>query len=241
MAFVDVHSHVVPSGDDGVHSVEEGLDLCRGAVARGTTLLVATPHAGPMYPMTREREERVREAYAVMRPRAAELGLDLRLGFELTPEPGFLEEDLARYEIEGLGAVLMELPFRGGLELSLRLAEAIEDAGLTPIIGHPERSHAVQDAPERVRAFLDRGWLIQVNATSLTGDHGPGAEAVGWSLVEEGFASLVGSDGHRASRPPYLDDAYAEAVERIGEEAALRLFEGAALGVGRGADLAERR
>jgi protein-tyrosine phosphatase len=241
MGFVDVHTHVVPSGDDGVESIEEGLDLCRGAVARGTTLLVATPHAGPMYPMTREREERVREAHAVMQPRAAGFGLDLRLGFELTPEPGFLSEDISRYEIEGLGAVLMELPFRGALDLSLRLAEAIEDAGLTPIVGHPERSHAVQDRPERLRAFAERGWLIQVNATSLTGDHGPGAEAVGWSLVKGGFASLMGSDGHRASRPPFLDDAYAETAARIGEESALRLFEGAALVMGRGADLAERR
>ena len=241
MGFVDVHSHVVPSGDDGVHSIEEGLDLCAGAVARGTTLLVATPHAGPMYPMTREREERVRAAHAVMQPRAAAFGLNLRLGFELTPERGFLEEDLSRYEIEGLGAVLMELPFRGGLELAERVAEAIEDAGLTPVIGHPERAHAVQDRPERLQAFTERGWLLQVNATSLTGDHGPGAEAVAWSLVDEGFASLVGSDGHRASRPPFLDDAYAETRTRIGEEAALRLFEGAALGVGRGADLAERR
>src|SRR4051794_25905272 len=177
MGFVDVHSHVVPSGDDGVGSTEEGLDLCRGAVERGTTLLAATPHAGPVYPMTREREERVREAYAVMRPRAAGFGLDLRLGFELTPEPGFLSEDLTRYAIEGLGAVLMELPFRGGLDLALRLAEAIEDAGLQPIIGHPERSDSVKDAPERVRPFCEPGWLLQVNATSLMGDHGPGAEA----------------------------------------------------------------
>src|ERR1044072_479266 len=107
MGFVDVHSHVVPAVEDGVGSIEEGLDLCRGAVARGTTLLVATPHAGPMYPMTREREERGREAHAVMRPRAAELGLDLRLGFELTPEPEFLTEDLSHYAIDGFGAVLM--------------------------------------------------------------------------------------------------------------------------------------
>src|SRR4029079_11574100 len=194
MAFVDVHSHVVPSGDDGVRSIEEGLELCRQAVERGTELLAATPHAGPMYPMTPEREERVRAAYAVMRPRAAAFGLDLRLGFELTPQQTFLEEDLTRYAIDGMDAVLMELPFRGGLELAMRVAEAIEDAGLVPIIGHPERAHAVQDRPERLLALAERDSLPQVHAPRLTGDHGPGAEAVGWSMVEEGFASLMGSD-----------------------------------------------
>lgn len=232
---------MVPSGDDGVASIEEGLELCRQAADRGTGLLVATPHAGPVYPMTREREERVREAYAVMRPRAAAFGLDLRLGFELTPEPGFLTEDLSRYAIEGLDAVLMELPFRGGLDLAERLAGAIEGAGLRPIVGHPERAHGAREQPERVRSYAERGWLVQVNATSLTGEHGPGAEEVGWFLVEEGIASLVGSDGHRATRPPFLDEAYEQARARIGEEAAARLFEGAALGVRGGADLAERR
>ena len=133
----------------------------------------------------------------------------------------------------------MELPFRGGLELAERVAEAIEDSGLTPVIGHPERAHAVQDRPERLQAFTERGWLIQVNATSLTGDHGPGAEALAWSLVEEGFASLVGSDGHRASRPPFWTP-HTRTRTRMGEERA-RLFDGSGPGVGRGADLAERR
>ena len=45
--FVDVHSHVVPSGDDGVQSVEEGLALCRAAAERGTAVLFATPHVWP--------------------------------------------------------------------------------------------------------------------------------------------------------------------------------------------------
>ena len=53
--FVDVHSHVVPSGDDGARSIEEGLDLCRAAVAAGTSVLFATPHVWPMLPLTLER------------------------------------------------------------------------------------------------------------------------------------------------------------------------------------------
>ena len=51
----------------------------------------------------------------------------------------------------------------------------------------------------------------------------------GWLLVEEGLASLMGSDGHRATRPPFLDEAYAAVRARVGEEAADDLFGGAAL------------
>jgi protein-tyrosine phosphatase len=227
--FVDVHSHVVPSGDDGVASVEEGLDLCRAAAARGTGVLFATPHVWPHLGLSDEREAEIRAAYAAMRPGAAAAGLDLRLGFELTPTPSLLEDDLARYALDGMGAVLMELPFAGPLGLPERLAEEIEAAGLTPVVAHPERADEVIVAPERARGYVERGWLLQVNATSLLGYHGEDPEETGWLLVEEALASLVASDGHRAARPPFLDDAYEAVLRRVGDEAALRLFDGTAL------------
>ena len=40
--FVDIHSHVVPSGDDGVQSVSEGLSLGRDAFEHGTRVLYAS-------------------------------------------------------------------------------------------------------------------------------------------------------------------------------------------------------
>jgi protein-tyrosine phosphatase len=240
--YWDVHSHVVPSGDDGVGSIEEGLELCAEAAQRGTAVLFATPHVGPVYPLTPERERGLRAAHAEMAPAALAFGLDLRLGFELTPAQELLEDDLGLYTLGDLPAVLMELPFRGPLELSELVAEAIEAAGLTPVIGHPERAATVQEDPERARGYGERGWLLQVNATSLTGRHGPGPERMGWWLVEEGLASLVGSDGHRRSRPPFLDDAYALVRDRAGTATADELFGGAALLARRdGADVAQRR
>jgi tyrosine-protein phosphatase YwqE len=76
--FVDVHSHVVPSGDDGAQSQEDGLALCRVAREHATTLLFATPHVWGHLPLTPEREVHVRAAYARLRAVAP---LELRLGF----------------------------------------------------------------------------------------------------------------------------------------------------------------
>jgi protein-tyrosine phosphatase len=241
--FWDVHSHVVPSGDDGVGSVGEGLKLCAEAARRGTSVLYATPHVWPHLELSAEREVEVREAHAEMAPRAAAFGLDLRLGFELSPSPTLLEEDLWRYRLGGLEAVLMELPFAGSINLAERLAEEIEAAGLTPVIAHPERADAIQDDPTTPSAYSERGWLLQVNATSLLGYHGRVPYETGWRLLEQGFADLVGSDGHRKRRPPFLDEAHREARGRLGEEAD-SLFDGSALGalaMGGRADLAQRR
>jgi protein-tyrosine phosphatase len=226
--FVDVHSHVVPSGDDGAKTIEEGLDLCRGAAERGTTVLFATPHVWPMLPLGPAREEQIRAAHAEMAPAAARFGLDLQLGFELTPTPALLDEDPHRYRLGALPAVLMEVPFHGALSLSERLAEHIEGAGLLPVIAHPERSEAVLDDPGLAASLHERGWLLQVNATSIVGYHGPEIEASACRLLDDGLADLVASDGHRRARPPELDDAYRAVRARVGE-AAVALFDGRAL------------
>ena len=227
--FVDCHSHVVPSGDDGASSVRQGIELCREAARHGTAILFATPHVWPHLTLTDEREVAIRQAYDEMRPHA---GLELRLGFELTPDPPLLREDMARYELEGTGCVLVEVPFSGDADILFRVAEHIETSGLTPVIGHPERTASVLDDPGIADELAARGWLLQVNGTSVLGLHGPGPEELAWRFLEDGQASLVASDGHRATRPPHLDEAYDAVSGRLGEGAA-RFFDGSALGLSR--------
>ena len=96
--FVDVHSHVVPSGDDGAQRVVEGLGLCREAAAHGTAILFATPHVWPHLTLTEERERTIRANYADM---AEQAELELRLGFELTPAPPLLDAGPAPLRARG--------------------------------------------------------------------------------------------------------------------------------------------
>jgi protein-tyrosine phosphatase len=226
-AFVDCHSHVVPSGDDGAASLGDGIALCRGAAARGTGILFATPHVWPHLTLTEEREAEIRRTYERMRPQA---GLELRLGFELTPTRALLKEDPRRFVLEGTDRVLVEVPFVGHADDLFAVAEHIEASGLRPVIAHPERTEAVLDDPSLARELAGRGWALQVNATSLTGRHGEDSEALGWQLVEDGLARVVGSDGHRTTRPPHLDEAYKLVERRLGERA-ISLFDGSALGL----------
>lgn len=226
--FVDCHSHVVPSGDDGAGGVGEGAALCREAGRHGTRVLFATPHVWPHLPLTETRERAARAAFERVRAAAT---LDLRLGWELTPDPPLLDEDPRRYRLEGTNAVLMEVPFVGPADLLFALAELTSSAGLQPVIAHPERTEAVLDRPALADELAERGWLLQVNASSLLGRHGEDAADVGWDLLERGVATIVASDGHRPTRPPHLDEAYALAARRLGPERALSLFNGTALGL----------
>ncbi|MDX6415264.1 MAG: protein-tyrosine phosphatase [Gaiellaceae bacterium] len=225
--FVDCHSHVVPSDDDGASTIPDGLALCRSAAEHGTAVLFATPHVWPYFTLSAEREAAIRAAFDRMRPYAT---LELRLGFELTPAVALLEEDPHRYALEGTDCVLMEVPFSGPPDVLFALAEHVEGAGLRPVIAHPERTEAVLADPKVAEDLGARGWALQVNATSLLGRHGPEPEELGWSLLESGLGKIVASDGHRVTRPAHLDEAYAQAEQLLGERA-LSLFDGSVLGV----------
>ena len=107
----------------------------------------------------------------------------------------------------------------------------METQGLQPVIAHPERTQSVLERPSLARELAERGWLLQVNGSSLTARHGPQSEALAWGLVDDGLVALVGSDGHRGTRPATLDDAYAATVTRVGETQARSLFDGSAIGV----------
>lgn len=224
---------MIPSGDDGVGSLSESLHLLRETARRGTRVQYGTPHVTDRYPLGEARRRRTEEALERLRPQAASFGLDLRLGWELSPVPSLLELDPLRLRLGGLRACLLEMPLphtrARDLVVFEQCAAHIEEAGLSLVVGHPERCAVVQERPAVLRRHRERGRLLQVNGDSLLGRNGRDAARLGWSLVEQGLCDLVGSDGHRASRPPYLDEAYAAVAARAGEEVAMQLLTGAAL------------
>jgi protein-tyrosine phosphatase len=234
--IVDVHSHVVPTGDDGARTLEDGLALCRRAFAHGTRVLYATPHAHArwgQYPLTPERLALYDEAFPVMRAACATFGLELRRGFELYP--GAVAA-LENHQL-GEGAVLIEFPGfwtpePDPLQLVWDEAARAERAGLVPVLAHPERCGAVVENPQRVAAFAERGWPLALNALSLDGRHEPRTRETAWHLLENGYGDLVASDAHRESRPPELDWAYELVAARLGRTRARGLFDGSALEMG---------
>jgi protein-tyrosine phosphatase len=234
--FVDLHTHVIPSGDDGAPSIEAGLDLCRAMAAEGTRVVYGTPHAHPpdaWFPITEERVALARRSHAEMRPRCAEFGLDLRLGWELSAT-GALVGDLGDYVLEGTRAILLELPgawfsFEDEVEVTREQAAAIRAAGFEVILAHPERSPGVQRRPELMLELVEEGALVCFNADSFVGGHGGTCERAAWRLLELGLGDFVASDAHRPERPSRLGEAVDAIAERYGEERALELAQGAAL------------
>ena len=203
--FVDCHSHVVPSGDDGAKTLEDGLALCELATDSGTAILFATPHVWPHLLLSEEREREVRRAYEQLARRAR---LELRLGYELTPTPPLLREDPARYALAGTDVVLVEMPVPGPLSDLVELAEHVERAGLTPLVAHPERTDPIRvpvtaiytrrDAVVSWPACIDR-FTPGVRHVEVTSTHlGLGLDPDVWRIVAAQLAEPA--DGPRDGR-----------------------------------------
>jgi protein-tyrosine phosphatase len=234
--FVDLHTHVIPSNDDGAPSIEDGLDLCRAMAAEGARVVYGTPHAHPpdsWFPITEERIALVHASYAEMKPLCAEFGLDLRLGWELAAT-GVLIGDLGDYVLEGTRAILLELPgpwfsFDDEVAVTRAQSDTIRAAGFHVVLAHPERSLGVQRRPELLLELVEEGAFVCFNADSFVGAHGKACEDCGWRLLELGIGDFIGSDAHRPERPSRLREAVEAIATRHGEERALRLAQGAAL------------
>jgi protein-tyrosine phosphatase len=222
MGRVELHFHLLPDVDDGPPDLAAALELAAEAVRDGTRLVTCTPHAA--FVDVAEIPERVRELRAALDD--AGIGLEVRVGAELAwddvPALGAAELDTVAQGPPGRRWLLLEapLPRTGDLDGLRAGARELRDRGFGVLIGHPERSRALVDAPGAVERLLADGDRLQVNASSLTGFHGPRAHVAGLALVEAGLASVIASDAHRTSeRPPSLSAAIA-VLRRHGTPAA---------------------
>jgi protein-tyrosine phosphatase len=125
--------------------------------------------------------------------------------------------DLERIAQGPAGArwLLLECPFEGLDEAVVRAAERLWEHGYGVLLAHPERAAAIAGADRRLRALVARGALLQVNATSLLGRHGPAARVGAARLLREGQVWCLASDGHPGTRDDTLDRGD-EALVRLG-------------------------
>jgi len=209
MAYVDLHFHLLPEVDDGPADMDASLELARAAVADGSATVVATPHVRTDLGVTDavEINARVLELRAALA--AESIPLEVRcggeLGHELVGAMRQSELELLAQGPSGARWVLVETPFHG-IEPDFHAATSeLRERGFGVLIAHPERSaDASLDGSGGLRAELEAGSLAQLNALSLTGDHGEDARSAAWGLIAEGLIAVVASDAHGPTRPPAL-------------------------------------
>ncbi len=209
--MVDIHHHLLFGLDDGSNSIETSVEMAKLAVADGITHVVCSPHANGNYAFdpavnaTRTADLRARLAEQNI-PLTLGSGCDFHLSFDNVTRA---KVDPARFSINGLGYLLVEVPDYG---LPPGLTETFYElqlAGLTPILTHPERNPTLQKEPARLMDWLRSGVLMQVTADSLTGHKGKHAQRMAHDLLEKRWVHFLATDAHNtSSRPPRMRQAH---------------------------------
>jgi protein-tyrosine phosphatase len=228
--MIDLHCHILPGADDGAQSLDDALDMARTAVADGITTMVAAVHTADPRGVRNAPEE----------VRAAAEALDLALRRDGIPLSLFcahevmITEQLSRQLRAGelvtvadrRGHLLVELP---ALMVPLCAEQVLFEAmaqGVTPVLVHPEKNLEVQRDLSIAQRMVDRGCLIQIDADSIDGRVPREVERTAVSLLRQGLAHIVATDGHwPTERPPVLSAAREHVRKLLGDRAARRMTE----------------
>ncbi len=217
--MVDIHCHILPETDDGADSWEIAIEMCRMAAADGIDHTVASPHANAAFTYDRVRHE---QTLADLRARTGKpelaLGCDFHLSFEN------LEDALVRPEQYVIGTtryLLVELSdFMSPRYVGGALTRLL-DAGLTPVLTHPERNLILQRDPRHVLAWAENGCVVQITASSVTGSWGQQAANVTRWLLERQAVHVLATDAHDLrGRPPVLSEARHAVARQYGSDLA---------------------
>ena len=231
-AVIDIHCHLLPEVDDGPKSWDVAVEMCRMAAADGITHAVATPHANDRYAYDRgylsgllsQLREKLHGETGPTLQLQLSLGCDFHLSFENLER---VLEQPHTYTIGETNYLLIEL---SNYSIPTRLEDCffrLGERGLTPILTHPERNPILQQTPQRVLEWAERGCLVQVTASSLTGFWGERPEIIARWLLDRSAVHILASDAHDTKRRiPNLSAARAVAEKIVGLEYAEALVEG---------------
>lgn len=221
--MIDIHSHVLWGVDDGPETAEESLALLRAAADSGTEQIVATPHASPEFQYDGPR---VRERFVALQEQCdgrirLHLGCDFHLSFDN------IQDALAnprKYTIAGGPYLLVEFSDLAIFNTSERDLGRLIEAGMIPIITHPERNPLLRQRKPLLARWVEQGVRIQVTAAAYLGRFGRKANAFADELTGDGLVHFVASDAHHVrSRPPGLADARDYISRKWGADIAERL------------------
>lgn len=194
---VDIHSHLIPSIDDGAKNIQESIILLKSLVKLGYKKVITTPHIMvDTYCNTRETIEcglkKLRDA-----AREENIEITIEAAAEYYLDDGFLSH-VHRNDVLSFGDsyLLFETSYIAKpLQFDEMISEIIA-AGFKPVIAHPERYRYIQDMAAEYKVLKDKNIYFQVNINSFGGHYGKDAKRKAEYLSKRGMIDFLGSDVH---------------------------------------------
>lgn len=230
MRLFDTHSHLAWGIDDGYKTKEDSINALKMMQQQGVKYVVSTPHFIPGS-ITKDKFIKMNERIDELTVLASEYDVNIIRGCELFLNHEFMDT-LDERLINTIGHsdyLLAEFNVTRELGKSDQVEDRLYELsvrGYTVLIAHVERYFQKKLDMNRIKDWINQGYYIQVNTSSLLGIHGPQVQKNAFMLIDEGCAHIIGTDTHSSTgrRNPNLSKAYSLIEERYGKEKAIILF-----------------
>ncbi|WP_457564676.1 tyrosine-protein phosphatase [Caminibacter sp.] len=191
----DIHSHLLPSIDDGVKSLDESIEIIEKFITLGYKKLIITPHV--MFDYYNNPTALILEKKNELENELLKRGLDIKI--EVAAEYMLDEEFVKRLEggdilSFGENYLLFETGYYQKPYNFEDIIFKIESKGFKPVLAHPERYRYMNE--EDYRELKKSGVYFQCNINSFGGFYGKNVEKKVKFLAGEGMVDFLGSDCH---------------------------------------------
>ena len=242
--MIDIHAHILPGLDDGADRTRTSLQMAKLAVRSGVTDLIATPHSNQRGRFenyaSKELIGRFERLHHLMQEEQIPLRLHLGMEVYASSDMAVLYREGKLLTLAGSRYLLVEFDFHDDVYYMERILQDMLDAGVTPILAHPERYRTLQALPDILVDWVRGGVHLQINKGSLFGFFGRESFRLAVTMLEHDLASFAASDAHRAhQRTPALQETYRWIADHYSERRADRLLRRNPERVLRNAPLAE--
>ncbi len=195
-----MHSHLLPGLDDGAATLEDAMQLLEALHQLGFRKLCMTPHImGDFYKNT---PEAIRAKLQELQQEVTTRGIEVQLACaaEYYLDEWFVAKVEKGEELLSFGGerrfLLLETSYMNEPTQLRQTIFAVQAAGYTPVLAHPERYTYFYGRSEALLALRETGVLFQINTNSLAGYYSKQAKEVARKLIQQKAVEFLGTDTH---------------------------------------------
>jgi tyrosine-protein phosphatase YwqE len=211
----DIHSHLIPSIDDGARDLNESIKLIKELQKLGYKKLITTPHI--MSDGYKNTSQTINDGLNIVKKELIKQNIEIEIeaGAEYYVDDG-LKDILKHNKLMTIfdKYILFETSYYAR---PLNLESIVFDIftyGYKPLLAHPERYRYIKDYKKEYYELKDLGVIFQVNINSFGGYYGKDAQKKANFLNKEGLIDYLGSDTHNIKQIQNLSKVMSSGVYR---------------------------
>ncbi len=217
--LLDIHSHILPSVDDGAKNISESIKLLEMMANDGITDVLATPHFYADCDILEDYLNRVNNAFNMLKTVSEKNNLpNILLGSEILYYRHIgTTESIHKFCLNGSEFLLLELTDKCiGNELFEDILNLKNKMGITVIIAHLERYFKSRNFKKLLNFIKKEKILAQINASSLFSDI---YSKPAIKLIKKGYINFIATDAHSPeTRPPQMKMALEFISNKLGAD-----------------------